>query len=112
MHSASIFAFPSITKNEAFGVVLAEAMYCKATPVCFTIKGSGVNWVNINGKTGLEVENKNVKAFAQAIETLLSDDQLRLQLSENAHQRIKELFTMNTIEKQIKNIYTKYIIYG
>ena len=105
MHSASIFAFPSITKNEAFGVVLAEAMYCKATPVCFTIKGSGVNWVNINGKTGLEVENKNVKAFAQAIETLLSDDQLRLQLSENAHQRIKELFTMNTIEKQIKNIY-------
>lgn len=43
MKAASIFAFPSITKNEAFGVVLAEAMYCKAVPVTFTIEGSGVN---------------------------------------------------------------------
>ena len=28
LYAAKVFAFPSITKNEAFGVALAEAMYC------------------------------------------------------------------------------------
>mgnify|MGYP006328180591 FL=1 len=105
MHAASIFAFPSITKNEAFGVVLAEAMYCKTTPVCFAIKGSGVNWVNINQQTGLEVKNKDAIAFAKAIDGLLSNETLRVQLGENAHKRVEDLFTMNVIEKQIKTIY-------
>lgn len=105
MHAASIFAFPSITKNEAFGVVLAEAMYCKATPVCFTIKGSGVNWVNIDQQTGLEVKNKDAIAYAKAIDGLLSNETLRVKLGENAHKRVEDLFTMNVIEKQIKTIY-------
>lgn len=108
MHAASIFAFPSITKNEAFGVVLAEAMYCKTTPICFTIKGSGVNWVNINQQTGLEVENKNAIAFAKAIDSLLTNPSLRVQLGENAHKRVEDLFTMDVIEKQIKTIYQNF----
>jgi glycosyltransferase involved in cell wall biosynthesis len=37
LNLADIFAFPSITKNEAFGLVLAEAMYCKTPAVTFTI---------------------------------------------------------------------------
>ena len=48
--------FPSITKNEAFGVVLAEAMYCYTPAITFTIEGSGVNWVNLHQVTGLEME--------------------------------------------------------
>ena len=105
MHAASVFAFPSITKNEAFGVVLAEAMYCKAVPVCFTIKGSGVNWVNINNKTGIEIENKNAIAFAKAIDDLLINEELRFKLGEQAKQRVVNMFTMKTIAKQINNIY-------
>lgn len=53
-----MFAFPSVTKNEAFGVALAEAMYCYTPAVTFTIEGSGVNWVNLNGITGIEVSQR------------------------------------------------------
>ena len=73
LYAASIFAFPSVTKNEAFGVALAEAMYCYTPAVTFTIKGSGVNWVNLDGVTGIEVPQvgNQDKAYAEALDTLV-----------------------------------------
>lgn len=61
--ASDIFCFPSITKNEAFGLALAEGMYYGKPAVTFTIPGSGVNYVSINGETGIEVENRNVKSM-------------------------------------------------
>lgn len=105
MKAASIFAFPSITKNEAFGVVLAEAMYCGAVPVTFTIEGSGVNWVNLNGVTGLEVKNKDVKAYGEAIDFLLRNSTQRYIYAENAKQRVSDLFTISSVRKQLLDLY-------
>lgn len=105
MEAASVFAFPSITKNEAFGVVLAEAMYWKAVPVTFTIEGSGVNWVNLNGVTGLEVANGDIKAYGEAIDSLLKNSEMRKQYAESAHNRVLSLFTINSIKKQIEELY-------
>ena len=93
-YAASVFVFPSITKNEAFGVALAEAMYCGTPAVTFTIPGSGVNWVSLNGETGIEVPNGDDKAYAKAIDTLLGDDELRMRYAENARKRVKENFTI------------------
>ena len=104
-HAADIFAFPSYTKAEGFGLTLAEAMYCKATPVVYTIEGSGVNWVSLNGETGLEVANRDVEAYAAAIDKLLTDDDYRLRLAENAHQRVMEKFT---VEKEVKILKEHY----
>lgn len=104
-YAASIFAFPSITKNEAFGVALAEAMYCYTPTVTFTIPGSGVNWVSINNKTGLEVPNKDVKAYAGAIDKLLSNNTLCNQLAETGHERVKECFTITNMINILKKYY-------
>lgn len=92
LYAADVFGFPSVYKAEAFGVALAEAMYCKAVPVTFTIKGSGVNWVSLNGVTGEEVPLDDVKAYAEAIDRLLSDDALRTQYANAAHERAERLF--------------------
>jgi len=105
LYAASIFAFPSITKNEAFGVALAEAMYCGVPPVTFTIKGSGVNWVNLKDITGLEVENGNIVAYANAINELLKNEVLRLKLGKNAAKRVRENFTMEIVGKKIDQLY-------
>lgn len=105
MKAASIFAFPSITKNEAFGVVLAEAMYCKAVPVTFTIEGSGVNWVNLNGVTGIEVANKDTRAYGEAIDCLLSNISLREKYAENAKKRVIDLFTIDSVRKKLLDLY-------
>lgn len=106
MRAANVFAFPSITKNEAFGIVLAEAMYCATPPVLFSIEGSGVNWLNQNGVTGVEVANGDSKAFANAIDDLLIDkDNICSRLGENAHNRIVENFTMARIKSVIEKEY-------
>lgn len=103
-YAAKVFAFPSITKNEAFGVALAEAMYAGTPAVTFTIPGSGVNWVSINNETCLEVENGNAKAFARAIDQLITDKILWKRLSEAGIRRVKENFTIpimcETMERQ------------
>lgn len=104
-HAADIFAFPSYTKAEGFGLTLAEAMYCKATPVVYSIEGSGVNWVSLNEETGLEVANRDIEAYAAAIDRLLADDELRLKLAENAHQRVLDKFT---IEKEVELLKEQY----
>lgn len=106
---ADVFAFPSITKNEAFGVVLAEAMYCKTPPVTFTIDGSGVNWVSLHNQTGLEVDNMNVKKFAEALDELLANDTLRQLLGNNAKLRIETHFTSKAIRKTLEDIYTSLL---
>lgn len=105
LRSAKIFAFPSITKNEAFGVALAEAMYCGAVPITFTIPGSGVNWVNKNGKTGIEVPNKDYISFAKAIDKLLSDTALHDKYSANATRRIEEKFIFEHIQDNVTSLY-------
>lgn len=104
-YAASIFAFPSITKNEAFGVAMAEAMYCKTPTVTFTIHGSGVNWVSLHGETGIEVPNKDVKAYAQAIDTLLADEKLCQQYAETGYQRVKENFTVPKMIEMAEKYY-------
>jgi glycosyltransferase involved in cell wall biosynthesis len=105
LHASYIFAFPSITRNEAFGIALAEAMYCGLPAVTFTIPDSGVNWVCPDRETGLESENGNSKALAGAINRLLSDSALRDTLSANASKRVRDFYVIEAIKSNLEQIY-------
>ena len=96
-----IFCFPSITKNEAFGIALAEGMYFGKPAVTFTIPGSGVNYVSVGGKTGFEVENKKSDQFAEVIRKLGEDAKLRMEMGKEAGERVKSLFSGDTFRKNI-----------
>ena len=63
-------------------------MYCRCPAVTFHIEGSGVNWVSLNGVTGIEVDNSDSKKYASAIDTLLKDDSLRKQYADAACNRV------------------------
>ena len=108
-YAASVFAFPSITKNEAFGVALAEAMYCGTPAVTFTIPGSGVNWVSLNGETGIEVPNGDDEAYAKGIDTLLEDKELNEKYGKAAHQRVVDNFTISKMMAAQEECYSKLI---
>lgn len=104
-HAADIFAFPSITRNEAFGVVLVESMYCKSPAVTFTIEGSGVNWVSPHNETSIEVENGNVKQYAEAIDRLIADKEFRNRLADAGKARAQHLFSSSVVEEQYRELY-------
>lgn len=101
IYSADIFCFPSITKNEAFGVALAEAMYYEKPAVTFTIPGSGVNYVCLNGEDGIEVENRNVKKYAEAIKELSENDETRKKYGAAAQERVESNFMLVQYRKNI-----------
>ena len=86
-HAADIFAFSSVTKAEAFGV------------------GSGVNWVSVAGKTGEEVPLKDIKAYANAIDKILADDNLQHTYAEAARERIIKHFTAEIAVSVMNDIY-------
>lgn len=102
-----IYAFPSITKNEAFGLSLAEAMYFAHPAVTFTILGSGVNYVCLNKETGLEVENKNAKAFAKALNQFGLDATLRNEYGAAARKRVEDNFTFDKFKLNVLTFISK-----
>lgn len=96
-----ILVFPSITKNEAFGISLAEGMWFGKPAVTFNIPGSGVNYVSLNGVTGVECKSKDSLALANAINKLASNDLLRNELGLNAMKRVNDLFLFETFRSRI-----------
>lgn len=106
LNACDIFCFPSITKNEAFGIALAEGMYFNKPAITFTIPGSGVNYVSIDGQTGIEVANKDVKAYANAMRKIGSDVALRKKLGDAAGQRVRDLFLEREFADNIKTLFT------
>jgi len=106
LHASEVFAFPSHNRSEAFGVALAEALYCGLPAVSFNIVGSGAIWVNKNMVTGLVVENKNVTDFASAISRILSSDILRAELSKGAKEWVKTNFLKDQIIPIMHEIYS------
>lgn len=101
LYSCDIFCFPSITRNEGFGLALAEGMYYGKPAVTFTIPGSGVNYVNIHNKTGYECTNGNSKEYAKAINELAENIEIREKFGENARRRVLENFTFSQFKKNI-----------
>lgn len=102
--ASDIFCFPSITKNEAFGLALAEAMYYEKPAVTFTIEGSGVNYVCLDKEDGLEVPNRDVGAYADALRQLAQDPGLRERYGKNGRKRVMENFLDHQFRENIRTV--------
>lgn len=102
--ASDIFCFPSVTKNEAFGLALAEAMYYEKPAVTFTIEGSGVNYVCLDKEDGLEVPNRDVGAYADALRQLAQDPGLRERYGKNGRKRVMENFLDHQFRENIRMV--------
>ena len=102
--ACDIFCFPSVTKNEAFGLALAEAMSFAKPAVTFTIEGSGVNYVSLDKVTGIECPNGDVEAYAAAIRTLAEDEELRRRYGIAARERVQALFTQEKFAEHVHRL--------
>lgn len=105
LYASTLFAFPSNKRSEAFGVALAEALYCGLPAVSFRLEGSGTTWVNVDNQTGLVVPLNNIKAFAAAINHIVGNDQLHKRMSTNARAHIRSTFMRDRIWPILKHVY-------
>jgi len=102
--NSDLFCLPSISRNEAFGLVLVEALYFGKPLVTTNVEGSGMNYVNKHDETGFVVPPKNPVALAEAINNILSNKKLYDKFSKNALERFKE-FEIDLIASRIVNVY-------
>lgn len=100
-----LFVLPSVEPSEAFALVQVEAM-AAGKPVINTNLPSGVPFVSLHGKTGLTVEPRNSSQLADAINRILSDEDLAREFSINARERVLELFT---VDRMLDSIYSLYL---
>lgn len=107
-HACRLFAFPSETEAEAFGLVQLEAMLC-AKPVVNTKLNSSVPWVARDDKEGITVPPSDDKALAVAIESLLTDSALATRLGNAGFERVNQLFTQEMFLQQIDQLYEELL---
>ena len=92
--ACDVFALPSVTRQEAFGVVQLEAM-AAGKPVVSTELGTGVGWVNRDSETGFVVPPRDAAAFSEALSCLLADATLRQNMGDAAMRRVRSAFTVD-----------------
>jgi glycosyltransferase involved in cell wall biosynthesis len=91
------------TVGEAFGLVLAESMAC-GVPVVGSRSG-GIPEVVLDEETGMLVQPLNSTAFADAIERLAKDTDLRSRLSRQGIERAREQFSLDRTVQDTMRIY-------
>jgi len=103
-HACDALVLPSVTRQEAFGMVQLEAMLC-GRPVVSTDLGTGVAWVNQHERTGLVVPPGDAAALHEAIARLFGDADLRKRLGRAARARVNEEFSDTRMCAETLSVY-------
>lgn len=105
--SSDVFILPSIIAQsgdtEGLGVVLLEAI-ASGTAVIGSNVG-GIPDIIKDNITGLLVKQKDPKQIADAILRLLSDKNLRTNLSKNAQEHIRDNYSWDIVLRKFQEIY-------
>ncbi len=107
-HVADVFCLPSVARSEAFGLVQIEA-HAAGTPVVSTDLTTGVPFANEHGVSGLTVPAGDAGALADALRTLLADDELRTRLGAQARQRARARFSVDRMATDTLAVYEEVL---
>lgn len=100
-----VFVSPSL--YESFGIIFIEAMrYAKPVIGCNV---GGMKEVISNGETGLLCEPGSAESFATCLDKLLRDASLRYTMGQAGLERLKHMFTEETMCERALEIYREMI---
>jgi rhamnosyl/mannosyltransferase len=102
--ACDVFTMPSTDRSEAFGLVQLEAMYL-GKPVVSTRLGTGVEYVNIDGETGLLIPPGDPLALKEAICGLLRDAASRRSLGQAGRERVRTMFSVEQMVQGTLDVY-------
>jgi rhamnosyl/mannosyltransferase len=108
LSASEVFAMPSITRAESFGIVQLEAM-AAGIPVINTSIESGVPDVSLDGMTGITVPPGDPCSLSLALNSLLSDHQLRLKMGSAGKSRVRASFSVERMAARTLSVYDEVL---
>lgn len=96
--AADVVAVPSF--NESFGLVAMEAQATGTPVVAANVGGLGI--AVEDGKTGLLVNGHTPELWAEALNHILTDDEMRLEMARNARVHAEEFSWETTVDKLLE----------
>ena len=110
LSKARALVLPSHQRSEAFGAVLLEAAKYEL-PQISTALGTGTDFANLDGVSGIVISPGNVSALTKAMNDLMENETLAKQLGKNARERFERLFTAEIMCTAYAKIYNSCIKY-
>ena len=104
---ASVFAFPSNARSEAFGISLAEAAMYGVPMVSCEIR-TGTSFINLDTITGYVVPPDDEKAFSKAINNILSSPNRSESMREAAIARWQEQLSPAKFGKNWADLFSTF----
>jgi len=101
MKRASLLVLPSISRLEAFGIVLLEAMACGTPVAASDIPGVG----EIAREAGFVFPAGDYRRLAEIINEVLSDEQKVRRIGERAKKVVKEKYSWDVVVERIIELY-------
>lgn len=99
LRTSDVFVFPTFYRQEAFPLVILEAMQF-GLPVVSTFEGA-IPEIVIEGETGLLVPQRNPEQLATALEKLLGSRELIAKMGSAGRQRFAENYTARHLEERL-----------
>ena len=99
---ADLFVLPSINKNEAFGLVLLEAMACGVPVIASDLPG--VRTVFQDRTQGLLCKPGDANDLKNKIEEILSNEEKRKEMGKEARKLALEKYSWEEVKKKLNKV--------
>jgi rhamnosyl/mannosyltransferase len=103
--ACDVLCLPSLSRSEAFGMVLLEAMARGKACVASFVDGGGPGYVVQDGETGLLVPPGDVSALAATLRRLAGDGRLRARLGAAGRERFAAQFRIERVAAALAEAY-------
>lgn len=105
---ADVFAMPSVTNAETFGLAQLEAM-AASRPIVNTALDTGVPHVARHGLEAITVPPGDAAALADAIESLINDPERRRRMGQAARHRAMTKYSNTAFKEGVETVYRKVV---